>query len=118
MIWFSRGCVSYLLQDVTMPTAIEGVVYGQLQSERFYSGNIGAAVSIPSVGTTTRIETRADGPTRTFTYASYGLSNATDFKNVSASQGYDSASRCEFCSSQSEDPPRQAIYLSSIKTAR
>jgi YD repeat-containing protein len=70
-----------------------GVVYGQLQSENYFDGiNVGAAVSSLSVtGTSTRTETRGDGPTRTFTYTGYKLTSATDFKNVGASQAYDTA---------------------------
>jgi RHS repeat-associated protein len=67
-------------------------VYGQISSENYYDGtSIGAAVSTLTVtGPTTRMETRGDGKTRTFTYQSGGyLSSCTDFKGVSASQTYD-----------------------------
>ncbi len=69
-----------------------GIVYGELQSENYFDGtNIGAAVSTLSVtGTSTRTETRGDGPTRTFTYTSYDLTSGTDFKGVSSSKAYDS----------------------------
>jgi RHS repeat-associated protein len=70
-----------------------GVAYGQLQGEKYYDGtNIGAPVSsLYITGSSTRQETRGDGPHRTFSYASYQLTSATDFKGNSASQGYDSA---------------------------
>lgn len=70
-------------------------VYGQISSENYYDGtSIGAAVSTLTVtGPTTRMETRGDGKTRTFTYQTYQsggyLSSCTDFKGVSASQTYD-----------------------------
>jgi RHS repeat-associated protein len=67
-------------------------VYGQISSENYYDGtNFGAAVSTLTVPTaTTRIETRGDTKTRSFTYTTDGyLTSCTDFMSHSASQGYD-----------------------------
>jgi RHS repeat-associated protein len=69
------------------------VVYGQIRSEDYFDGtNIGAAISTLTVqNSTTRIETRADGKIRTFTYNIVPLlTNWTDFKGNGASQTYDS----------------------------
>ena len=69
-------------------------VYGQLRREKHLIN--GTAVSTltvnanPSSGWYSRTETRADGPSRTFTYNGYRLKTVTDFKGVAASQGYDS----------------------------
>jgi RHS repeat-associated protein len=80
-----------LNQDQTPP------VYGQIQSENYYNGTVGGAVSTMAVtgsNPPTRQETRGDGSTRTFTYgtgANSGfLMNWTDFMGNTASQGYDS----------------------------
>jgi RHS repeat-associated protein len=70
------------------------VVAGQLQSENYISpwGAIGVAVSTLHIDDANapniRTETRGDGPTRTFTYSIGRLVSWTDFKNVSASQTY------------------------------
>jgi RHS repeat-associated protein len=71
-----------------------GVVYGQILSENYFDGTtVGAAVSTLTVtSSTVRTETRGDGPTRTFTYVGYLLKATSDFKNVLASQFYDSYS--------------------------
>jgi YD repeat-containing protein len=69
-------------------------VYGQISSENYYDGTtVGAPVSTLTVpSATTRIETRGDGKTRTFTYTTDGyLTSCTDFMTPShtASQNYD-----------------------------
>jgi len=65
-------------------------IYGQLLSENYYNGAIGAAVSTLTIGSNTRTEQRGDGPTRTFTYTGYQLTGVTDFKGVGSSIAYDS----------------------------
>jgi RHS repeat-associated protein len=67
-------------------------VYGQISSENYFDGTaVGAAISTLTVpSATTRIETRGDTVTRSFTYTTDGyLTNCTDFMSHSASQGYD-----------------------------
>src|SRR6266550_5258707 len=66
--------------------------YGQISSENYYDGStVGTAVStLTAPSATTRIETRGDTRTRTFTYTGAGyLTSCTDFMNQSASQTYD-----------------------------
>ena len=77
-------------------------VYGQISSENHYDGStVGPTVStltIPSA--TTRVETRGDGKTRTFTYTTDGyLTSCTDFMTPShtASQGYDGYKVHQLC---------------------
>jgi RHS repeat-associated protein len=62
---------------------------GQIQSENYFDGTtIGAAVTSLSAPFP-RIETRADGKTRTFTYNTFAeLTNYTDFLGNSAALGY------------------------------
>jgi RHS repeat-associated protein len=62
---------------------------GQIQSENYFDGTtIGAAVTSLSAPFP-RVETRADGKTRTFTYNTFAeLSNYTDFLGNSAALGY------------------------------
>ena len=62
---------------------------GQIQSENYFDGTtIGAAVTSLSAPFP-RVETRADGKTRTFTYNSFAeLTNYTDFLGNSAALGY------------------------------
>ncbi len=69
-------------------------VYGQIQSENYYDGTVGPAVSTLAVtGTSTRQETRGEGKTRTFTYGTGAdsgfLMSWTDFMNYTARQTYD-----------------------------
>jgi RHS repeat-associated protein len=68
----------------TFVPSSSSLVYGQLQSENYFDGtNVGAAVSTLSVtGTSTRTETRGDGPSRTFGYNGYNFSNGTDFNGA------------------------------------
>ncbi len=62
-------------------------VYGQILSEKHPNGTVVSTLAI--IDSSTRTETRGDGPARTFTYAGGKLQSWTDFKNVSASKGYD-----------------------------
>ena len=67
-------------------------VPGQILSENYFDGaTVGAAVSTLSVNntTSTRTETRGDGPSRTFTYSAGLLASWTDYKGAVASQTYD-----------------------------
>jgi RHS repeat-associated protein len=66
-------------------------VPGQILSENYFDGTtVGAAVSTLAVtASTTRQETRGDGPSCTFTYASGLLGSWTDYKGAVASQTYD-----------------------------
>jgi RHS repeat-associated protein len=69
------------------------VVYGQLWRVKHPNGTPVSTLLInqsPGSGWSSRTETRGDGPSRTFTYHGYRLQTATDFKGVTASQGYDS----------------------------
>src|SRR6266487_116788 len=66
--------------------------YGQISSENYYDGStVGTSVStLTAPSATTRIETRGDTRTRTFTYTGAGyLTSCTDFMSHSASQTYD-----------------------------
>ena len=68
--------------------------YGQISSENYYDGStVGAAVSTLTVpSATSRVETRGDDKTRTFTYTTGGyLTSCTDFMTPShsTSQSYD-----------------------------
>jgi len=69
-----------------------GGVYGQLQSENYFSpwtGQIGVAVSTLTANANSRTETRGDSPTRTFNYSGGKLVSYTDFKGQPSSVGYD-----------------------------
>ncbi len=81
----------------TFVPSSSGAVYGQLQSENYCNPGtaaIGPAVSSLSVtGTSTRTETRGDGPSRTFTFGAtipsgatipYLLANKSDFRGTSS----------------------------------
>jgi YD repeat-containing protein len=67
---------------------------GQVQSENYYDGTVGVAVSTLAVaGTNTRRETRADGKARSLTYGtgdnSGFLTSWTDFTGHGAAQTHD-----------------------------
>lgn len=85
--------IGYVYRTTNNPDGTQPV-YGQVLSENYFDGtNVGAALTTLTVNnSTTRTETRADGKTRTFTYSSGLLTSCTDFKNVSASQTYDTHS--------------------------
>ena len=79
--------ISYTYQTANNPDGTLPV-YGQIRSENYPGGPAVSSLTVTNAVTST--ETRADGKTRTFTYSTDGyLSSWTDFKNHSASQGYD-----------------------------
>lgn len=85
--------IAYVYRTATNPDG-STPANGQIQSENYYNGSVGAAVSTLAVtGTNTRQETRGDGKTRTLTYGTGAdsgfLMSWTDFTNRSASQTYD-----------------------------
>jgi RHS repeat-associated protein len=82
--------IGYIYRTTDNPDGT-AAVYGQLSSENYYNGTIGAAVSTLAVTSATlRTETRGDGQQRTFTYTVSGyLTWISDFKGVGANQGYD-----------------------------
>jgi YD repeat-containing protein len=99
-----------------------GLVYGQLESENYFDGSdIGQAVSTLTVpGKTIRVETRGDGPSRTFTYfptpywqPAYALRNVTDFKGVTTSFSYDNAG---FLSSVTDGRGNITFYQNNPRT--
>ena len=63
------------------------VPYGQIWHEKHPNGTIVSTLTVNAPGS--RMETRGDGPSRTFTYNTYRLKTSTDFKGVVASQDYD-----------------------------
>jgi RHS repeat-associated protein len=67
------------------------VVAGQIRSENYFDGvNVGEAVSTLTINSSTsRTETRGDGPSRTFNYSEGKLADYTDFKGHSSSISYD-----------------------------
>src|SRR6266487_2832321 len=85
--------IAYVYQTTNNPDG-SAPVYGQILSENYYNGtSAGAALTTLAVtGSSTRKETRADGKWRTFTYTNALLTSLTDFKNVAASQTYDTKS--------------------------
>jgi len=94
------------------------VVYGQLKSENYFNGTaIGGAVSTLAVNNLahTRVETRGDGPTRTFTYTNNLLTKCTDFKGVAASQTYDANN---FVSSAADRNNHTATYTHNAITGK
>src|SRR5436190_6894500 len=67
-------------------------VYGLLQSENYLdprTATAGGPVSSLSLNGNSRVETRGDGPTRTFNYSGAKLVSYTDFKNQLSSISYD-----------------------------
>jgi YD repeat-containing protein len=83
--------IGYIYRTANNPDGT-AAVYGQISSENYYNGTIGAAVSTLSVTTATlRTETRGDGQTRTFTYTVSGyITWVSDFNGIGANQTYDS----------------------------
>jgi RHS repeat-associated protein len=67
------------------------IVPGQIRSENYFDGvNIGPAVSTLAINSsTTRTETRGDGPSRTFNYDGGKLVSYTDFKGQLSTISYD-----------------------------
>lgn len=83
--------IAYVYATATNPDGTLPV-YGQIKSENYFDGtNVGPAVTTLTVqNTNTRIETRGDGKTRTFTYDTNALLISwTDFKGNNASQTFD-----------------------------
>jgi RHS repeat-associated protein len=86
------GPMKKILYTYAVADNLDGshAVYAQLDSEKSSYGD--AVSNLAITPNNTRIETRADGRQRTFTYNGSGyLIGWTDFRNVSTSQTYDSA---------------------------
>ncbi len=64
-----------------------GSVLGQVLREKYGSSIYVSTVGVPN--TTTRTETRGDGPSRTFTYTGNLLTSWTDYNHITMSKTYD-----------------------------
>lgn len=63
--------------------------FGFLLNEKNINGTVVSSLAIDPLNANGRIETRGDGPHRTFTYSGGKLIGWTDFKEVGSSQTYD-----------------------------
>lgn len=93
-----------------------GLAHGFLWRERYFNGTdptTGPAVSTltPPTDDETRVETRGDGPSRTFTYVGGLLKTWTDFQNHTSSQDHFTSGPTGFVSYVRDALGRQTDFL-------